>query len=168
MITGNLKYIVLKLLTKKPLSGYGIMKEIKESTGGWKPSTGSIYPLLDFMLKKELLTVKKVERSKLYELTDLGKEELNILSQKREDMIDHMISELKLFSSLSERDDAMLIAEVLEDIKKDKPQFKEIHQELTDLKILFLKMHKERLINKNQREIRRILHNTIRDLRLLQ
>jgi DNA-binding PadR family transcriptional regulator len=44
---GLLRFLVLKLLTEKPLSGAEIVEEIERETDGrWKPSPGSIYPLL--------------------------------------------------------------------------------------------------------------------------
>jgi DNA-binding PadR family transcriptional regulator len=44
---GLLQFLVLKLLTKKAMSGAEIVEEIEQETSGfWKPSPGSIYPLL--------------------------------------------------------------------------------------------------------------------------
>jgi len=44
---GLLRFLVLKLLKEKPMSGAEIVDEIEKETGGrWKPSPGSIYPLL--------------------------------------------------------------------------------------------------------------------------
>lgn len=50
---GFLKYSVLKLLQEQPLSGSEIMTKIEENTDGqWKPSPGSIYPLLAWLQEK--------------------------------------------------------------------------------------------------------------------
>ncbi len=50
---GFLRYYVLKLLAEKPRSGSEIMNEIEERTEGhWKPSPGSIYPLLAWLQDK--------------------------------------------------------------------------------------------------------------------
>jgi len=50
---GLLRFIVLKMLSEKPMSGTEIAEQIEEQTGGrWKPSSGSIYPLLAWMLNK--------------------------------------------------------------------------------------------------------------------
>lgn len=44
---GFLRLYVLGLLREKPMSGSEIMEEIEKETGGrWKPSPGSVYPLL--------------------------------------------------------------------------------------------------------------------------
>jgi len=47
---GFLRFYVLRLLREKPMSGSEIMEEIKKETDGiWKPSPGSIYPLLAWL-----------------------------------------------------------------------------------------------------------------------
>lgn len=48
---GILRYVVIPLLNQKPMSGSELMEEIEEYTE-WKPSPGSIYPLLS-QLKDE-------------------------------------------------------------------------------------------------------------------
>ncbi len=73
---GFLRYRVLELLNEKSLSGSEIMDEIERQTGSrWKPSPGSIYPLLAWMQDngyiKELPATG--DGMKRYELTDAGK-----------------------------------------------------------------------------------------------
>jgi DNA-binding PadR family transcriptional regulator len=72
---GFLRYRVLEALSQKPMSGSELMDEIQKNTGGnWKPSPGSIYPLLAFLQDnayvKELPTENGFKR---YELTKSGK-----------------------------------------------------------------------------------------------
>jgi len=72
---GFLRYYVLKLLKEKPMSGSEIIEEIeKETDGRWKPSPGSIYPLLSWLkdndYTKEL--PKEEEGMKRYMLTEQG------------------------------------------------------------------------------------------------
>jgi DNA-binding PadR family transcriptional regulator len=72
---GFLRYQVLEALNEKPMSGSEIMEEIQKHTGGfWKPSPGSIYPLLAWLQDngyiKELPTENGLKR---YELTQNGK-----------------------------------------------------------------------------------------------
>lgn len=44
---GLLRFLVLKFLSEKPMSGVEIVDRIATETNGrWKPSSGSIYPLL--------------------------------------------------------------------------------------------------------------------------
>jgi DNA-binding PadR family transcriptional regulator len=72
---GFLRYHVLKALSEKPMSGSELMEDIEKHTGGcWKPSPGSIYPLLAWLQDnsyiKELPSDNGLKR---YELTDKGK-----------------------------------------------------------------------------------------------
>lgn len=50
---GLLRFLVLKMLAEKPMSGVKIAEQIeKETKGRWKPGSGSIYPLLAWLRKK--------------------------------------------------------------------------------------------------------------------
>ena len=49
---GLLRFLVLKMLSEKPMSGAEIIQQIEKQTQSWKPSPGSIYPLLSWMLKR--------------------------------------------------------------------------------------------------------------------
>jgi DNA-binding PadR family transcriptional regulator len=64
------------MLTKKPMSGVEIVEAIEKETGGrWKPSSGSIYPLLARLNDRGYTTEVPSEETgmKRYQLTDKGK-----------------------------------------------------------------------------------------------
>lgn len=72
---GLLRFLVLKMLSEKPMSGAEIAEQIKKQTGGrWKPSPGSIYPLLAWMLHKGFTkeSPKGTEGLKRYSFTTKG------------------------------------------------------------------------------------------------
>jgi len=72
---GLLKFLVLKMISEKPMSGVEIVEEIEKQTGSWKPSSGSIYPLLSSLNKKGFTSeLPKDELGvKRYSFTDEGK-----------------------------------------------------------------------------------------------
>jgi DNA-binding PadR family transcriptional regulator len=73
---GFIRYQVLELLSEKPMSGSEIMNEIgKKTEGRWKPSPGSIYPLLSWLQDNNYIRELPAEQSgmKRYTLTDKGK-----------------------------------------------------------------------------------------------
>jgi DNA-binding PadR family transcriptional regulator len=72
---GFIRYRVLEALNEKPMSGSEIMADIEEQTGGcWKPSPGSIYPLLAWLLDNGHIKELPMENGlKRYELTEKGK-----------------------------------------------------------------------------------------------
>jgi DNA-binding PadR family transcriptional regulator len=86
---GFLRFQVLKLLNEKPMSGSEIISEIEKQTNGhWKPSPGSIYPLLSWLQDKGYIkeTAKKETGIKRYELTDQGKAFFEEHVKTREEM----------------------------------------------------------------------------------
>ena len=73
---GYLRSWVLEMLNEQPMSGAEIMREIEDKTSRrWKPSPGSVYPLLSWLLDsgytKELSDSEAGVRR--YELTEEGK-----------------------------------------------------------------------------------------------
>lgn len=85
---GLLTVLLLHSLEKEPKSGYDLLKEIAEQTGGmWVPNKGTVYPLLKSLETEGLIRVKEVgKRSKTtYELTDAGKETISNFKNEREE-----------------------------------------------------------------------------------
>ncbi|QKR00355.1 PadR family transcriptional regulator [Metallosphaera tengchongensis] len=72
---GALKMLILDALVGKPMHVYEIMKSIeKKFNGVYKPSPGSIYPVLKTLIGEGLVEVKEVNGRKVYEITQLGRE----------------------------------------------------------------------------------------------
>ena len=82
---GFIRYHVLEALSQKPMSGSELMDEIEKHTGGfWKPSPGSIYPLLSWLQDNGYIKEVPVENGlKRYELTESGKALLDEQKQIR-------------------------------------------------------------------------------------
>ncbi len=83
---GFLRYHVLEALNQKQMSGSELMDEIQKHTGGtWKPSPGSIYPLLAWLQDNAYIKEMPTENGlKRYELTASGKELLDEQTRLRE------------------------------------------------------------------------------------
>jgi len=83
---GFLRYQVLQALSEKPMSGSELMEEIGKSTGGnWKPSPGSIYPLLAWLQDNQYITELPHDNGlKRYKLTQSGKDLLVEQTKARE------------------------------------------------------------------------------------
>ncbi|MEM0121675.1 MAG: PadR family transcriptional regulator, partial [Thermoprotei archaeon] len=80
---GMLPLYVLSRLAQGPASGYDLMAEINSMTeGSWRPGSGSIYPVLRSLVKRNLIEVSGMGgRSKrLYSLTKKG---LEVLEESR-------------------------------------------------------------------------------------
>ena len=73
---GLLRFLVLNMLTKQPMSGVEIVEVIGKETGGrWIPSSGSVYPLLASLNEKGFTSEMPSEETgiKRYALTAKGK-----------------------------------------------------------------------------------------------
>jgi DNA-binding PadR family transcriptional regulator len=72
---GDVRAAILVLLDEEPRNGYGIMQEIEErSAGAWRPSPGSVYPVLQQLEDEGLVRATESEERKLMQLTDAGRE----------------------------------------------------------------------------------------------
>jgi len=90
---GFIRYQVLESLGEKPMSGSEIINEIESRTSGrWKPSPGSIYPLLAWLQDNGHIKELPAEQSgmKRYELTESGRallgEQKKIMAEQRKRM----------------------------------------------------------------------------------
>ena len=90
---GFLRFQLLKKLSEKPMSGSEIMTELENDTKGcWRPSPGSIYPLLAWLQDQNL--IKEAEQTepgiRRYALTDSGKAFLESETRSRDEISKHM------------------------------------------------------------------------------
>lgn len=73
---GDLRLVILNLITEKPRHGYEIIKAIEERVGGtYSPSPGVIYPTLTLLEELGYVTVSGGSEGgrKLHEVTDQGR-----------------------------------------------------------------------------------------------
>jgi len=148
---GHLRLIVLKILEDKELCGYELISEIEKETG-WKPSFGSIYPLLNNLLKNSLVTTKKCGKIKKYHITKKGKLFLADLMKRKDEILDRMMENVKLFDVVCGTNHSEDVIPMLEDIKRGKsppPIF--IEPEMIEFKNLMLKIVFEKNKEKNKK-----------------
>jgi DNA-binding PadR family transcriptional regulator len=95
---GLLRFLVLNMLSKKPMSGVEIVEVIEKETGGrWIPSSGSVYPLLALLQDKGFTREMPSEAGiKRYALTNKGK----ALFEKQITLGQKMLSKLEFLVPL--------------------------------------------------------------------
>jgi len=72
---GMVEPAILSVLLRKPMHGYEIISTIEEKSKGiWRPSAGSIYPTLQLLEEKGLLSSQEMDGKKVYTLTDEGRQ----------------------------------------------------------------------------------------------
>src|SRR5215472_4058407 len=71
---GNVRGLLLAALTTGPAHGYELMRRLEEQAGGrWRPSPGSVYPLLQLLEDEGLIRGTHADGRKVYELTQEGR-----------------------------------------------------------------------------------------------
>jgi DNA-binding PadR family transcriptional regulator len=77
--TGQLRLVILQLISEKPSYGYQIMKAIEERlSGSYAPSPGVVYPTLTLLAREGLAAVSSTDSNrKRYAATEEGRKYLN-------------------------------------------------------------------------------------------
>ena len=89
--SGDMKYVILKLLNEKPMHGYEVMKALEEQTQGcYKPSPGTVYPTLQWLEDEGLVRSEEQEGKKVYHITEAGKTFLEENKSTVEDIFDRV------------------------------------------------------------------------------
>jgi len=92
---GDLKFVILRLISKCPMHGYEVMKALeKESKGYYRPSPGSVYPTLQMLEDEGYVTVEEQEGKKIYTITDEGTAYLG----ENEDFVDDVFERVEHFT----------------------------------------------------------------------
>jgi DNA-binding PadR family transcriptional regulator len=74
---------LLRLIAEEPRNGYQLMQTIETRSGGrWSPSPGSVYPTLAQLEDEGLIRSTDGEGSRLYTITDAGREHLETRAQE--------------------------------------------------------------------------------------
>ena len=71
---GDLKLVILKLLSEQPSYGYQLMKTMEQRlAGGYMPSAGVIYPTLTMLEEEGLASSSAENNKKVYSVTTEGR-----------------------------------------------------------------------------------------------
>lgn len=159
---GYLRLIVMKTLAYRKLSGYGLIKSIEKRTGAWKPSFGSIYPLLEKLLKEKLVDVEVQGRKKLYFLNQEGKMHLAVIEKSKNTLVDKLIATWNAFGRITDKREMGFMLEVLNSLKKGRLPFKELHPELNEFRATVFELYSS---GKDMKKIKGILRETVKKLK---
>ncbi|MBI4145286.1 PadR family transcriptional regulator [Candidatus Woesearchaeota archaeon] len=150
---GCLRLAVLRQLSKRPLSGYSIMQAITDESG-WKPSPGSIYPLLASLVGENLATVRSQGRRRIYALTKEGTDTLQELLGQNRARLDRLASQLRICSPpLADKDRLA----VIERLSKGDAPFGWLTRDLLELRRLAFAVTTKDIREGERREIRKAI-----------
>ncbi|MBI5061237.1 MAG: helix-turn-helix transcriptional regulator [Candidatus Aenigmarchaeota archaeon] len=94
--SGFLKICILNSLKEKPMHGYELIKRMEAH--GWKPSPGSLYPILASMKKKKLISLRVVGNKKIYTITRSGTAAIKNIELHKERILQDMKKTSKVIS----------------------------------------------------------------------
>jgi DNA-binding PadR family transcriptional regulator len=90
--SGEVKYVILRLLKEKPSHGYEIIKALEERMGGgYTPSPGTVYPTLQLLEDQGYVRAVEAEGKRVYHITPEGEA---FLEQHR-DVIDEIFERVR-------------------------------------------------------------------------
>ncbi len=91
LASGDLRLIILALLSEKPRHGYEIIKAIEEhSSGIYSPSPGMVYPALTYLEELGYAASESEGTKKLYRITEAGTAHLNENRVSVEETLDQL------------------------------------------------------------------------------
>ncbi len=109
---GLIQIAVLQLLKEEPRHGYEVMKLLEErSEGVYSPSAGTIYPALQDLSERGLISIEEQTDKKVYTLTPDG---LEFLSDKVHDEDDIFWEEWRLHLLWKQSKEAGVLREEME------------------------------------------------------
>lgn len=161
MNQGYLRMLVLELLAAEERSGYALVKIIHERTG-WKPSYGSIYPLLERLEAGGFVTVREEGRSKVYALTAEGKRTAKEECATRSKAHAALIEQLDLLAGMGD-EHAKDAADMLRQAHTQ-GRFPET-PELVEMRREVFRIFRDGLDTKYRAELKEILLDTTRKLK---
>ncbi len=100
---GGLRFMVMYLLKDGPKNGAEIMDEVEKiSRGWWRPSPGSIYPLLSTLVSEGLIEKLNDRRYRLTKDGEAKVKEFSVLMHKNEMNIEEMLDAIDNYISYFE------------------------------------------------------------------
>jgi DNA-binding PadR family transcriptional regulator len=168
MMRGHLKIMILSALVDKSMSGSEIIKKLEKDIG-WKPSCGSVYPVLN-VLEEEALTnvIGDISSTKkIYSLTKKGREELKKHNEDKEELMNEIVKVHKMIES-TYGTDLQMDNRMIENFKSGKLLFGPLYKESEAMKKEFMGLVSEGLIDTKTKEIKAIVKDTTNKLRELR
>ena len=90
--SGEIKFVILRLLKEKPRHGYEVIKALEERMGGhYTPSAGTVYPTLQLLEDQGYVRAVETEGRKVYHVTPEGE---RFLDENR-DVLDEILDRVR-------------------------------------------------------------------------
>jgi DNA-binding PadR family transcriptional regulator len=89
--SGEVKFVILRLLREKPRHGYDVIKELEDRFSGcYSPSAGTIYPTLQMLEDQGYVRSEDQDGKRVYHITPEGERFLDDNSELMDDIFDRV------------------------------------------------------------------------------
>ena len=97
--SGEVKFVILRLLREKPRHGYEVIKALEERLAGcYSPSAGTVYPTLQMLEDQGYVRVVEEGGKKVYHITPPGEAFLDEHKAAIEDIFDRVRDTVRDFA----------------------------------------------------------------------
>lgn len=165
MIRGHLKIIVLSLLNKGKKTGYTLMDEVEKITGQ-RPSPGSIYPLMDSLVKENFVDIKEEGRKKIYIITPKGKKESRHLKKQKDKIVKKMSGVANILDEVCKIHQNKFFGAMLNEVRAGKFPLVHLDPEISEFRDSLVPFFDKN--HKNIKKLRKLLVRTTKEINKLQ
>lgn len=162
-LRGCLRLLTLKALAGGPKSGYGLMSFVEEKVGG-RPSSGSMYPLLESLQEEQLISTKKASRGAQYALTRKGRQRLKVIEKKRDEIMQNFLDGMRTIEALT-GEDMHFPKQVVQSLKRGEVPFKEANPEWEELRARVFWLWQSGRMKAKRADVKKILKRTNQELK---
>ena len=97
--SGEVKFVVLRLLREKPMHGYEVMRALEQKMSGcYTPSAGTVYPTLQLLEDEGYVRSEESGGKKVYHITPEGEKYLDEHRDLLEDILDRVRETVREFT----------------------------------------------------------------------
>jgi DNA-binding PadR family transcriptional regulator len=97
--SGEVKFVILRLLREKPMHGYEVIKALEERLAGcYTPSAGTVYPTLQLLEDQGYVRSQEQDGKKVYHITPEGEKFLDENKSTLEDIFDRVRDTVRDFA----------------------------------------------------------------------
>lgn len=97
--SGEVKFVILRLLKEKPRHGYEVIKGLEEKLGGYyTPSAGTVYPTLQLLEDEGYIRAVDTDGKKVYHVTPEGERYLEQHRDVLEEILDRVRETVRDFT----------------------------------------------------------------------
>jgi DNA-binding PadR family transcriptional regulator len=97
--SGDMKFVILRLLKEQPRHGYEIIKALEEKMGGcYTPSAGTIYPTLQLLEDQGYVRAVETDGKRVYHITAAGERFLTDNSDVLDDIFERVREAVRDFA----------------------------------------------------------------------